>query len=228
MNRYDILTQLKEEIERTDKKTERECGELLGEIIQVLLTVADGNTTYVQSELICAAGRVDIIVFAEARIAGGASQREAYIWELKAPQVSLFDYKTQSQAQPSVHLYSAETQLMYYYYSVYNDDSLLRRWGILSPDHIKWGGIIIGRDKNLINCKGKNETLSKQLASQAREIRHNYIYKNLDIRLWTWDYVLHLAESQSRSHQKIPGDPDAKVDSQSSSFPTSSLDSGSQ
>jgi hypothetical protein len=99
MNQDDILTQLKKEIERTDAQTERECGKLLENIAWVLLTTADGNTTYVETEQICSTGRVDIVVLADSMQPGGNFRREAHIWELKAPQLPLFDFRTKSQAQ---------------------------------------------------------------------------------------------------------------------------------
>lgn len=216
MNRDDTLTELKKEIERTDAQTERECGTLLKNIAWVLLTIADGNTTYVHTEQICSTGRVDIVVLANSMQPGGNFRREAHIWELKAPQVSLFDLKTQGQAQPSVHLYSAETQLMHYCYSVSNDAVLLRRWGILSPDHIRLGGIIIGRDINFVACKKKDRTSANQLACEAHEIREVFFYRKLNMKLWTWDKVITLAESQSLSHQKIQGDPMISIDLQES------------
>jgi hypothetical protein len=216
MNQDDILTQLKKEIERTDAQTERECGKLLENIAWVLLTTADGNTTYVATEQVCSTGRVDIVVLADSMQPGGNFRREAHIWELKAPQLPLFDFRTKSQAQPSLHLYSAETQLMHYCYSVSNDGVLLRRWGILSPDHIRLGGIIIGRDINFVDCKGEDKTLGNQLACEAHEIREVFFYRKLNMKLWTWDKVISLAGSQSFSHQKIQGDPNILIDLQGS------------
>lgn len=171
MNQDDVLAHLRAEVERTDAQTERECGKLLKNIAWVLLSAADGNNTYVASEQICSTGRVDLVVLADSMQPGGNFRREAHIWELKAPQLPLFDVKTKSQAQPSLHLYSAETQLMHYCYSVSNDGVLLKRWRILSPDHIRLGGIIIGRDINFVDCKGEDKTLGSQLACEAHEIR---------------------------------------------------------
>jgi hypothetical protein len=213
MSREDILTQLKTEIERTDAKTERQCGKLLENIAWVLLTIDDGNTTYVKTEQNLSTGRVDVVVLADSMQPGGSVRREAHIWELKAPQVPLFNLnKKESQVRPSAYLYSAETQLMHYCYSVSNDAVLLRRWGILSPDHIRLGGIIIGRDINFVVCKEEDRVLANQLACEAHEIREVFFYRKLNLRLWTWDKVITLAESQSLSHQKIQGDPRISID----------------
>ena len=87
MNNEEIITRLKDEVGRTDAQTERECGELLEQIAWVLLSSADGNTTFVRSEQILSTGRVDIIVLADSLQPGGSFRREAHVWELKAPQL---------------------------------------------------------------------------------------------------------------------------------------------
>lgn len=212
MNYEEILASLRTEIERTDAQTERQCGKLLEQIAWVLLSSADGNTTFVASEQILSTGRIDIVVLADSLQPGGSSRREAHIWELKAPQLKLFEVKTQSQAQPSSHLYGAETQLIHYCYSVANDFGLLRRWGVLAPDHVRLGGVIIGRDGNFVDLKGFEEALGKQLASEAHEIRESFFYRHLNMNLWTWDKVIHLAECQQFSHQKFPGEPGTLID----------------
>lgn len=208
----DILRELKNQIVRDDMKTERDCCKYLMKIAWVLLSAAEGHTTFVGCEQYCSAGRLDLIVLADALQPGGKSRREAHIWELKAPQNYLFDLKTNNQAHPSQELYSAETQVIYYHYSVMNDGSLLRRWEILSPDHVKIGGIIIGRDSTLVEIKGKDEGQAIQIATQACEIREVYFYKLARIKLWTWDHVVSLAESQTTGHMKITGDPDTEID----------------
>ncbi len=212
MNTEEILAGLRTEIERTDARTERQCGNFLEQIAWVLLSSADGNTTFVASEQILSTGRVDIVVLADSLQPGGSFRREAHIWELKAPQLQLFEIKTKSQAQPSAHLYGAETQLMHYCYSVANDFGLLRRWGVLSPDHVRIGGVIIGRDGNFVDLKGFDEALGKPLAHEAHEIREIFFYQRLNMNLWTWDKVIYLAECQQFSHQKITGDPGTLID----------------
>jgi len=212
MNNEEIITRLKDEVGRTDAQTERECGGLLEQIAWVLLSSADGNTTFVKSEQFLSTGRVDIIVLADSLQPGGSFRREAHVWELKAPQLPLFEVKTKSQAQPTSHLYGAETQLMHYCYSVANDSVLLRRWGLLSPEHVRLGGVIIGRDCNFVDIKKLDDESGKQLASEAHEIREIFYYRRINMRLWTWDKVIDLAERQHLSHRKIDGDPSTLVD----------------
>jgi hypothetical protein len=212
MNNEKILACLKAEVGRTDAHTERECGTLLEQIAWVLLSSADGNTTFVKSEQILSTGRVDVIVLAESLQPGGSFRREAHIWELKAPQLPLFEIKTKSQAQPTAHLYEAETQLMHYCYSVANDLGLLRRWEILSPEHVRLGGVIIGRDGNFVDNKGVDGKTGTQLAREANEVREIFYYRRMNMSLWTWDKVISIAERQQFSHQKFIGDPGTLVD----------------
>ena len=218
MSRNDKIMNLQKEIERTDAQTEKECGSLLKQFAWVLLSVADGNATFVDSEQIVTAGRLDIIVLAESQQAGGFQQREVYVWELKAPQLEIFEIKTKSIAQPSQHLYGAETQLMHYYYSIVNNPMLLKRWGILSPDYVKFGGVIIGRDKNFVSHKLKDldADSGERLAREAYDIREKYIYRHLNMRLWTWDKILYLVKSRPISNQKFIGDPNTTIELTSS------------
>jgi len=213
MSPEEILARLRVEIARTDAHTEQECGSLLKEIAWVLLSRADGNVTFLSSEQIVSTGRTDIVVLADSIQLGGSPRRDAYIWELKAPQLKLFDVKTRSQAQPTPDLYSAETQLMHYCYAVSNDGTLLRRWGVLTHDHVRLGGVIIGRENDFFNMNGEDLNLGKQLACEAMEVRELYFYRRLNINLWTWDKVVSLAEIKLSSHLKYVGDPNIQIDS---------------
>jgi hypothetical protein len=211
MSNNEILTRLRTEIERTDSKTERQCGEILKEIAWVLLS-AHTSCTFVASEQFVSAGRVDIVVIADAMQPGGTLKKEGHVWELKAPQIQLFEMKTKSQAQPSKELFCAETQLMHYCNAISKDEGLRNRWEIISSDDIKLGGVIIGRDRNFIKTKRDDEILGKQLGHEALDIRTNYLYKHISFNLWTWDNFLAIAKNQMSSHQYILGDPNTSID----------------
>jgi hypothetical protein len=81
----------------------------------------------------------------------------------------------------------------------------------VSPDHIKFGGIIIGRDSAIVKCDEKDLVLGNRLASQALRIRESVFYRASGIRVWTWDRVLTILESQTLSHRKFIGDPAARI-----------------
>jgi hypothetical protein len=171
----------------------------------------DGTITYLDCEQLCSAGRVDMIVIAEILEVGGNTRPGAFVWELKAPQLPLFQLETQNQACPSPELFKAENQLLHYHHSIANSGHLRDRWGIVTPDHVKFGGIIIGRDNAIVKCEQKDIVLGKQLASQALRIRESVFYRASGIRIWTWDRIIKILESQTVSHRKFIGEADMAI-----------------
>ncbi|UCF73209.1 MAG: hypothetical protein JSW35_01755 [Deltaproteobacteria bacterium] len=93
----------------------------------------------------------------------------------------------------------------------------------MSPDHVRFGGIIIGRDDALVECKEKDYPVARQLADQALHIRDSVFYRPSSIKLWTWDRILAIAESQTISHQRIAGDPSTSVDLKLPSAPIGAI-----
>jgi len=217
------IRELKDQIERTDAHTEQECARCLKSFPWALLPTLDGTITYLDSEQLCSAGRVDIIVIAEIMEVGGITRPGAFVWELKAPQLPLFLMETQNQACPSPELYSAENQLLHYHHSIANSGHLRDRWGIVAPDHVKFGGIIIGRDNAIIKCKEKDIVLGRRLASQAIRIRESVFYRAFGIRVWTWDRIIKILESQTLSHRKFIGDPDTALNIRQTSDLTATI-----
>ena len=205
------IRELKEQIERTDAHTEQECAGCLKYCPWALLPTLDGTITYLDSEQLCSAGRVDMIVIAEILEVGGITRPGAFVWELKAPQIPLFKMETQNQACPSPELYSAENQLLHYHHSIANSGHLRDRWGIVCPEHVKFGGIIIGRDNAIVKCEEKDLVLGGRLASQALRIRESIFYRASGIRVWTWDRIIKILESQTLSHRKFIGEPDTTL-----------------
>lgn len=90
------IRELKEQIERTDAHTEQECAGCLKYCPWALLPTLDGTITYLDSEQLCSAGRVDMIVIAEILEVGGITRPGAFVWELKAPQIPLLGYALDS------------------------------------------------------------------------------------------------------------------------------------
>ena len=196
----EVVQALYSEIERDDKCTEIECGKLLKEIAWVLLSPIDGNPTYVKCEQAISSGRVDMIVVANTYGEGIDRYLQAYVWELKAPQLELFKMETKDRACPTEHLYGAENQLLHYYENVKQDGMLLKRMEILSRDHVHFGGIIIGRKRNYIKHNIKNEQNTISCATQAQAVRNKYFYKK-QVRLWTWDRIIEIATSITNGFQ---------------------------
>jgi hypothetical protein len=210
MTPADVI-ELKKQVERTDAHTEKECANYLVKDASVLLSTKYGIITYVNCEQICSAGRLDIIVIAEMLKAGGDTRKCAFVWELKAPQLPLFQLETNNQACPSSELFMAENQLLHYHDSIAHDGQYKNRWGILSSDDVEFGGIIIGRDDAIVKCKEKEITLGKQLATQALRIRESIFYRAYGIRVLTWDCIIKFIESSTVSHQKYTGEPDTTI-----------------
>ena len=206
------IRELRKQVERTDAHTEQECAKCLKNCPWVLLPTMDGTITYLDCEQLCSAGRVDMIVIAEILEVGGNTRPGAFVWELKAPQLLLFQLETQNQACPSPELFKAENQLLHYHHSIANSGHLRDRWGIVTPDHVKFGGIIIGRDNAIVKCEQKDIVLGKQLASQALRIRESVFYRAFGIRVWTWDRIIKILENQTVSHRKFIGEPDTAID----------------
>lgn len=205
------IEQLRCQIERGDAHTERQCAGHLKNLAWSLLPILDGTITYVTCEQLCSAGRVDMLVIADILEFGGQTFRGVYVWELKAPQLPQLYINSQNQACPTHELFKAENQLLNYHNSISKDGHLRERWGIISPDHVRFGGIVMGRDHNIVDPKKKDRIESHALAIQALQIRDSVFYRSHGIRLWTWDRVLTILSTQTISHRKFTGD--FKVDS---------------
>lgn len=219
------VEELRTQIEK-DAHTERECGECLKHIAEVLLPTFGVTITYVDQEQRVSTGTVDLIVIADAVQPGNYVRREAFIWELKAPQLHLFQIETQDRARPTSELIEAENQLLHYHDEVAKSGHLRQRWEITSPDHVNFGGIIMGRDDRMVRQKAMGGSRALQLASQALEIRERIFYKHNGIEFWTWDKVLAIAKSQIISHQRIRGDPAVTIDLKSTTEPTVTMPTG--
>lgn len=205
------IVNLQNQIERVGAHTEQECAQCLKSAPWPLLPTLDGTVTFLDSEQLCSAGRVDVIVIAEILETGGRARPGAFVWELKAPQLPLFQWDTLNQACPSPELLRAENQLLHYHYSIANDGHFRDRWGIVSSDYVKLGGIVIGQDRGIIQCEIDNLALGKQLALQALRIRESVFYKASGLRLWTWDRIVTVLKTQTLSHRRFVGEADALV-----------------
>ena len=206
------VEELRKQIEWQDAHTEQECGKCLTHIARVLLPIFDVTVTYVDQQQTVSAGRVDLIVIADVVRPGDNVRRQAFIWELKAPQLHLFRIETRDRACPTAELIKAEHQLLHYRDDVAKSEGLRKRWGIISADHVNFGGIIMGRNDRMVRPKANGGPRALQLASQALEIREQAFYTHNGIELWTWDKVLAIAESPIISHRRFTGDPEAAID----------------
>jgi len=201
----EVLKELREKIHQ-ETRNEVECAKSLKKVAWILLPDIEESLYYVKSEQSCSSGRIDMLVLAETQGVGGRRQRILYIWELKAPQLHLFDSKKENMACPSSYLYEAENQLLHYYYTTLKDGNLLKTYEV-SENNVKFGGIIIGRDNNFVLCREIKPKIGRNLAMNALDIRKQFFYDSNSIKLLTWDIILKKLEIYTLSHQKYSGDP---------------------
>ncbi|MCX5842139.1 MAG: hypothetical protein NT022_00035 [Deltaproteobacteria bacterium] len=206
MTKDQIIKALKTAIEVLGTHNESECAGLLLEVCNILLPTDQGHIQYVDSEQSVYSGRVDLIVYADAVETFGSIRRIIYVWELKAPQLSLFSIDTNSRARPTDHLYDAENQLIHYHDSLCNNSSFLETHKILSAKDVKFGGIIIGRFNNYVEHRSMNEEKAKNLAEHALRMRQDLFYTPRGIKIWTWDTILMKARLLAQSFTTIKGD----------------------
>lgn len=205
MTREQIIRQLTTLISSKGKNNEKECGELLKDSNATSVLLPLGATMLlVDAELRTSSGDVDLLVCSEVPLAGGDSSRRLYVWELKAPQVSLFQVESHGRAAPTKELYSAENQLIHYHRHLAESGEDRRKFQILSPDDVLLGGIIIGTSRTFVK---KSDVVAddkaQMLAAAARDIRDRALYRNAGIRLLTWDTVLDNLSKITASHKKF-------------------------
>lgn len=206
MTREEVIKKLEAEIERTDCKTERECGGLLKEVAGILLPSIEQTITFADAEINNSAGRTDLVIIGDSTQPHGETRKEAYLWELKAPQIPLFEIDTNNRAKPTADLYDAENQLLHYHNATAIDGSFRERWGILSSDHVKFGGIIIGRKTNFFKRNSMGELKARALARQAWDIRERIFYRYHKIQLLLWDSIIIKAYSLTENNKWIKGE----------------------
>lgn len=200
--RQTVVEELCKQIDREDARTERECGAQLKEIASILLSFSRVGY-YSKSELSTTSGRTDLIVFASNRETGGDYHTEAFIWELKAPQLVVFESEGSVRACPTKDLYNAENQLLHYHNELQQNGVWKTQHDIRDPRHVKLGGIIIGRDRNWIECGDDEKEELTRLAKTANQIRFSYYYDHNSIRLLTWDKVVDMALTFTATHQHL-------------------------
>ncbi|MDB5583741.1 MAG: hypothetical protein JWR80_8917 [Bradyrhizobium sp.] len=130
-------------------------------------------------------GRTDFIVAADLLDGTNQTSRQAYIFELKAPQCNLFETVTGNRCQPTREFHSAENQLLHYYDEAAGNSRFRQRMGIIDQDNIHMGGIIIGTRGRLLRGGGNTAA-----ATTALRVREKYLYQSFQIKVLTWDRIL--------------------------------------
>lgn len=187
-----LYDELKALISSPESK-ELECRAYLDNIKQVLFRnlYTIKSNIYSEKEFRTYSGDSDYIIVAKIKTEFGTEKKVMLVWELKAPQCSIFKTENNNNRLiPSNDLISAENQLLNYYHEIMNNDSRRAEFEICSADNIYLGGIIISCDKNKVSGTKIDEDKKNRLFTTAIDIRHKYFYDHNNIRLLTWDYIL--------------------------------------
>ncbi|WP_186065960.1 hypothetical protein [Burkholderia gladioli] len=179
-----------------EERQEIECQDFLRDAIELLITGLDAVVEIGRREQQLMVGRADYFIVYSGFDMNRRPGRFASVWEVKAPQCFVFDEDTQERLSPSIDLVHAETQLMYYVTEIRGSQMMRERFGILRPDDVQFGGIIIGRDDQMVKRKVRS-TLTEEhmtrLVDEAVHLRARTFYKPNQIRLLTWtSLVRHL------------------------------------
>ena len=71
----------------------------------------------------------------------------------------------------------------------------------MSPDHVKIGGIVIGRRSTFVKTSESKLQKNIGLARQVLDLRERSFYKNCGLEVLTWDSVLERIPVLMDSHQ---------------------------
>lgn len=198
------LSTLRALVREPRRRTERECGEWLkaGKNARCLLPDHEVDTPlFHDSEISLAPGRVDLVVLAESRRMDNSKRRVAYVWELKAPQLYLFEPDGLNRVRPSQEFYSAENQLLHYYKHLRGYEAFRDKWDIIKTEEVRLGGIIIGRTDRLVKCPSKYSPEDmRRAALDALDGRVENLYGSR-LQILTWDRVLERIPLKKHSHK---------------------------
>jgi len=190
MTREEIANQLSILVKKNDTLNENECGNLLKkkEAASILLQ-GNQSLVFISAELRSPSGDLDLLIGCEEFHSSGDKKRQLIVWELKAPQKYLFKIENNSRACPTLDLYSAENQLLHYYEQLKGNQVEKTKFAIISPEDVKLGGIIIGREDTYVQRKLHSPQVALGLAKTAHNVRENNFYENR-LKLLTWDQVI--------------------------------------
>ena len=173
---------------------EVECQEYL-QYAHTLLSPPFSKVVQMVHEQVALAGRSDYFFVCE--VSEVEMRRRLVLWEAKAPQLPPFQVATRNRLTPTRALVEAENQLLYYFDEYRSNGQFMDRYQIRHPNDIRLGGIIIGRDDNLVRpCADPSlsaDTL-RQMASSALRIRDEHFYRER-IRVLTWDRIANVIAS---------------------------------
>lgn len=183
-----IHDELKRLIYTNKKRTELECKKFLSFVKPYLFNETFIEEVYCEPEYRGHSGDSDFVISAKIESEGGDERTKAYIWEVKAPQLYIFEKDNENRLCPTIDLFRAENQLLNYFHENKGSNDFCKAFDAHTDD-VHMGGIIIGR----LNTRVKNdysEEKKAMLYSKAYNLRKKYIWNNLNIRVIIWDKIL--------------------------------------
>jgi hypothetical protein len=185
---------------RSSDRTEDDCGRFLRDHFLSVLLPTDAAVTLVNHEYTTDSGRVDLVIICKRIELDSTERQTAYVWELKAPQIHLFESVNGSRARPSDELFLAENQLLHYHDSLASSEKFRRERGITSTDDVLIGGIVMGRDDCFTRA---SDAGMKHLANSAYECRKKQFYRACGLQLVNWDQILRKIPMLVDSHRNV-------------------------
>ena len=171
-----------------EAQREVECQDYL-QHAHALLAPPVSKVVQIVREQVAMAGRSDYFFVCE--VNEMEIRRRLVLWEVKAPQLAPFEIATKNRLMPTRALVEAENQLLYYFDEYRSNGQFLDRYQIRHPNDVRLGGIVIGRNDNLVKQTAGNTLKAdelRQLATSALRIRDEHFYRDR-IRVLTWDRV---------------------------------------
>lgn len=208
MGRAESASQLLK-LMKEEGRRELKCGEILKrrENIGVLLSEWESFVATRDAELRTPSGDLDMLVVGKETATGGDERNVLYVWELKDPSLPLFEVEAATRAQPTKELYSAENQLLHYFYEVRGSEAERSKYGVVASADVRLGGIVMGRDgEGMWKKKGNKEISSTdayRVAKVARDVRQEVFYKVSGVRLITWDRIVSRLQSVTQSNVEV-------------------------
>ena len=181
---FEELTRL---IQETGNR-ELECRKFVSLSRELFVqNTAATNILHEESEYRGHTGDSDLIVICE-QSSGGINTKQAYVWEIKAPQCYIFERCNNNRVKPTSDFIKAENQLLHYYEELKNTQ-FVSEFGLNHPENVKLGGILIGNSNTLVRGNYDPST-SIRLYKRAHELRQRYLYGHSNIKIMIWNDVL--------------------------------------
>lgn len=167
---------------------ELKCRDCLKNVPDILVDLKIFDNISFETETPSYCGNSDLLIKVDGKDDHEQPEKIAYLWEIKSPQLPIFQTETKHRIRPTNHLYEAENQLINYYSNIINDETFRDRLKT-SRYNVKFGGIIIGRRDKLVSNKHNMQDV-KGNYNIYKAIRSEYFYKHNNIKLYNWDDIL--------------------------------------